>query len=63
MRGRHFSWKNFSKFVGATIAVIFWVWIFWSFIDVNLHNEKHYEYPSEYNAFVLYYNLLESATR
>ncbi len=63
MRGRHFSWKNFGKFVGYILTILFVMWFCWSFIDVVAHNEKRFEYPSKYNMFVLYCELLESSTK
>lgn len=61
MRGRHFSWVNFTKFILTAFSVTIWIWLIWSFFDINLHNLKPNDQPSKYNAFVIYCDLLETA--
>ena len=57
---RKFSWKNFFKFVGVSLAIIFSLWLLWGIIDINIHNEKKFESPSNLNPFVIFVDLLES---
>ena len=60
---RKFSWKNFSIFLIINVVCICWLWLFWSVVDINLHNEKQNEKPSKYNAFVLFVQLVESEVK
>lgn len=57
---RKFSWKNFTKFITVSIASLIWLWLLWSVVDIDMHNTKPNDKPSEYNAFVQFCKIIES---
>ena len=57
---RKFSWMNFLKFLAVSFALFVFIWLLWGIVDINLHNEKRFEAPSNFNPYILFVQLLES---
>lgn len=57
---RKFSWMNFSKFLLVLTSCLIGLWLVWGVVDIDLHNEKKFDEPSEFNPYIIFINLLES---
>lgn len=56
---RHIHWGHVFQALAILVCILVYVWLFASFIDVNMHNDYFSEGYGEFakwNAFVLFFD-------